>query len=178
MTHPIQLRRLARAEVPLVWTIDRAEQIDGFYRLRDGRLELRPERFDARGWPPGEGEKYTPLLLECHDRGGIFTGAFDGARLAGVAVVDTIWRGPARDLLQLEFFHVSRPYRGQGLGRRLFAHARAVAQERGARGLYISATPSRHTIDFYRRQGCAPTPAPDPELLALEPEDIHLECRW
>jgi hypothetical protein len=28
---------------------------------------LRPEHFDAQGWPPGEAEKYTPILLDCFD---------------------------------------------------------------------------------------------------------------
>lgn len=169
-------RPLERAEIPQVWTIDRAEQIDGIYTLRDGELLLEPAQIEVRGWPPGEAEKYTPLLLACYDRGGSFTGAFDGARLAGVAAVDTVWRGPRGDLLQLEFLHVGQPYRGQRLGRRLFAHAQAIAQARGARGLYVSATPSRHTVDFYRSLGCQVTATPDPELFAREPEDIHFVC--
>jgi predicted N-acetyltransferase YhbS len=173
---PIVLRPLTRAEIPGVWAIDRAELIDGIYTLRDGALVLEPAHFDMRGWPPGETEKYTALLLACFDRGGSFTGAFDGDTLAGVAAVDTIWRGPQQNLLQLEFLHVGRPYRGQGLGRRLFAHAQAIARERGARGLYVSATPSRHTVSFYQSLGCQVTAAPDPELFALEPEDIHFVC--
>lgn len=172
----MELRPLARDEIALVWSIDRREVIDHVYYLRDGALVREPEHYDMQGWPPGEAETYTPLLLACYDRGGAFTGAFDGAALAGVVVVDTVWRGPQRDLLQLEFLHVGRPYRGQGLGRRLFAHAQAVAAARGARGLYVSATPSEHTIHFYQRIGCQVIAEPDPELFAQEPEDIHLVC--
>lgn len=172
----MELRTLARDEIELVWSIDRREVIEGIYRLRGGELTLEPAYFDMGGWPPGEAEKYTPLLRACHDRGGVFTGAFDGQVLAGVAVLDTLWRGPGHDLLQLEFLHVGRPYRGLGLGRRLFAHAQAAARERGARGLYISATPSAHTVAFYRSLGCVPIAEPDPELFALEPEDIHFVC--
>ena len=47
----------------------------------------------------------------------------------------------------------------------------------GAMGLYVSATTSENTVDFYRRRGCRVTPDADPKLLALEPEDIHFECR-
>jgi hypothetical protein len=61
-------------------------------------------------------------------------------------------------------------------GRQLFAHAQAAAQERWARGLYISATPSTHTVGFYRSLGCRLIAEPDPELFALEPEDIHFVC--
>jgi predicted N-acetyltransferase YhbS len=78
--------------------------------------------------------------------------------------------------VQLTFLHVSRAYRDHGLGARLFAGARTIARARGARGLYVSATPSEHTIGFYLRMGCRVLAEPDPELFALEPEDIHLEC--
>ena len=64
-----------------------------------------------------------------------------------------------------------------GLGTQLYQAAHRVAAEFGATGLYVSATPSENTVDFYRRRGCRVTPDPDPELLAREPGDIHLECR-
>lgn len=53
--------------------------------------------------------------------------------------------------------------------------ARPLARAMGAERLYVSATPSRRTIDFYLRLGFTVSPSPDPELYALEPEDIHLE---
>lgn len=73
------------------------------------------------------------------------------------------------------FLHVSQAYRGQGLGKRLFELSKEEARQRGAKRLYISATPSEHTIDFYLRLGCTVTQELDAELFALEPEDIHLE---
>jgi ribosomal protein S18 acetylase RimI-like enzyme len=72
--------------------------------------------------------------------------------------------------------HVGRAYRHRRLGRRLLELARLAAHARGAKGLYISATPSENTINFYRRLGCELAREPDPELFAREPEDIHLEC--
>jgi hypothetical protein len=59
------------------------------------------------------------------------------------------------------------------LGQRLFGLAAVEAKKRGAKRMYISATPSQHTVAFYLRLRCEVTPEPDPELLALEPEDIH-----
>jgi GNAT superfamily N-acetyltransferase len=93
-----------------------------------------------------------------------------------VSVLDTLPRGERGDLLQLELLHVGRDYRGQGFGSRLLEQAHAVARELGARGLYISATPSENTIRFYQRCGATVLAVPDPELFALEPEDIHLVC--
>jgi predicted N-acetyltransferase YhbS len=169
-------RELARAEVGRVWDIDRAEVIDQVYYPADGGLMLKPEHYDMSGWPPGEAELYDPLLLECYDRGGWFYGLFDQEQLVGVAVLDNKFIGKRGDLLQLKFMHVSRLHRNQGLGHRLFALSAVKAREHGALGLYISATPSQNTVDFYLRLGCLVTADPDPELFALEPEDIHLEC--
>ncbi len=78
-------------------------------------------------------------------------------------------------MLQLKFLHVSRDCRGQGTGTKLFHIAVEKAKELGARKLYISATPSENTVNYYMRLGCVLATEIDPELFALEPEDIHLE---
>jgi len=174
------LRELTRAEVERVWEIDRREVIEKVYHLRDGRLILEADFFDAQGWPPGEAKLYTPILLDCFDRGGYFCAAFDNATfdgdaLAGVAVLESRFIGSRGDQLQLKFLHVGRPYRRTGLGRTLFERAAQRAREMGAKKLYISATPSENTIGFYMRLGCTLASEIDAELFALEPEDIHLE---
>lgn len=176
MERTVTLRTLARGEIALIWTIDRREVIENIYRLEAGELRLESHNFDVPGWPPDKALTTTPLLNESFDRGAKFFGAFDAGALVGVAVVDTLWRGPRRDLLQLELLHVSRDYRARGVGSRLFEQARDFARARGARGLYISATPTENTIRFYQRRGSMLLETPDPELYALEPEDIHLEC--
>jgi predicted N-acetyltransferase YhbS len=168
-------RPLARDEIERVWEIDRSELVERVYRLEHGRLVLAPELHDVRGWPPGEAEKYTPILRACFDEGGWLHGLFEGEALIGAAVLAPRWLGRARDQLQLEFLHVGRGHRDRGLGRQLFDGACAEARARGAKRLYVSATPSQHTIDFYLRAGCALARELDPELYALEPEDIHLE---
>lgn len=75
---------------------------------------------------------------------------------------------------QLTFLHVSHASRGLGLGGRLFALACEHGRQTGADALYISATESRNTVDFYLRQGCRLLQQPDPELFAQESHDIHL----
>ena len=170
-------RVLACDEIDAIWTIDRREVIEAVYYLdpQGSGLTLKPEHFDVRGWPPGEAEIYTPLLQDCYDHGGWFYGLFDDSRLVAVAVLEGRFIGRPQDQLQLKFLHVSHGYRDQGLGRRLFDLAANEARRRGARRLYISATPSEHTIGFYLGLGCTVTAEPDPKLFTLEPEDIHLE---
>jgi predicted N-acetyltransferase YhbS len=179
------IRALLRKEIERVWNIDRSEVVDNIYRFENGTLILRPHNFDpilaqlsgfVPGWPPGEAEKYTPILLDCFDRGGWFYGAFEGGQLVGAVVLDNKLIGKHKDQLQLKFLHVSSSYRQKGLGARLFQLARTTARQDGAKRLYISATPSENTVNFYLRLGCAVAADPDQELFDLEPEDTHLEC--
>ncbi len=171
----MNIRLLRRGEIPLIWQIDRREVIENIYYLREGKLVLEPEHYDMQGWPPGEAEQYTSLLLDCYDRGGFFWGAFEKDMLVGVSILESKWIGSGQDMLQMKFLHVSRDCRGQGVGTKLFETAVEKAKELGAKKLYISATPSEHTVNYYMRLGCVLATEIDPELFALEPEDIHLE---
>src|SRR5215211_7107577 len=155
--------------------IDRSEFIENIYRLQDGNLVLEPHNFQANGWPPGKPETDGPEFERCFERGGIFHAMFDGTRLVGVAIVDPKRHGVGSDLVQLKFLHVGHGYRGQGTGASLFQRAVETSRAVGAAGLYVSATPSQNTVDFYMRRGCRLLGTPDPELFALEPEDVHLE---
>jgi predicted N-acetyltransferase YhbS len=169
-------RQLFREEIEKVWAIDRSEVVDNIYCFENGTLVLKPDHYDINGWPPGEAEKYSPHLVECFDKGGWFYGLFDGGLIIGVVILEARFIGQSKDRLQLKFLHVSKAYRGQGLGKQLFELAKTEAHMRGAKRIYISATPSENTINFYRRLGCVLTQELDPELFALEPEDLHLEC--
>ncbi|MBP5141148.1 GNAT family N-acetyltransferase, partial [Pseudomonas chlororaphis] len=117
-------------------------------------------------------------LQACEQSGGWLYGVFDEQRLVAAAVVDClVIHNAGLQLRQLKFLHVSQAYRGRGLGQRLFGLATEQARRMGGEGLYVSATPSRNTVDFYRRLGCELLSAPDPALYRLEPEDIHLYLR-
>lgn len=171
----MRIRSLERPELDHVWSIDRAERIERVYVLRGDRLLLVPERHDVKGWPAGEAEKYGPILLDCFDHGGTFTGAFDGERLIGAAVLESRFIGRRGDRLQLKFLHVAQSHRGTGLGSQLFALAVERARQLGARQLYVSSTTSENTVRFYLNRGCRPTDEIDAALFAIEPEDLHLE---
>jgi predicted N-acetyltransferase YhbS len=169
------LRELRREEVEQIWSIDRSEVIENVYHHEDDQLVLRPERHDVKGWPAGEPEESDPWLLDCFDRGGTFYGAYEQGRLVGIAVLESRFIGRGRDQLQLKFLHVDRSCRRMGIGRRLFDLATSRARDLGARRLYVSATPSQNTVDFYLHLGCHVTDDVDAALFEREPEDIHLE---
>jgi len=171
----MNIRPLQREEIPLIWQIDRREIVQNIYYPNDGKLVLKPDYFDIQGWPPGEAERYTPILQDCHDRGGSFWGAFENDMLVGVAILESKFIGSCQKTLQLKFLHVSHDYRKRGIAAALFKIAVEKAWVLAAKKLYISATPSEHTINYYMRLGCVLATEIDPDLFALEPEDIHLE---
>ena len=172
----MNIRLLERDEIETVWSIDRREIIENIYYLENGELVLKDEYYDMQGWAPGESEQYTPILLDCFDRGGTFYGVFDDGQLVGAAVLESKFIGKNKDQLQLKFLQVSHDYRGKGLGRKLFEKAADKAKALNAKKLYVSATPSGNTIHFYMRMGCVVTEDVNVELFELESEDIHLEC--
>jgi predicted N-acetyltransferase YhbS len=97
--------------------------------------------------------------------------------LIGAVVLENKFIGKDKDQLQLKFLHVSSKQRKRGLGRLLFERAVERARELNAKRLYISATPSENTVDFYLHLECGVTEEVDEELIELEPEDIHMEYR-
>ena len=171
----MNIRELGREEIEGIWNIDRGEVIDNIYYYENGELVLKHEHYNMQGWMPGEPEKYTPILYDCFDRGGIFYGVFEFRRLIGAVVLESKYIGKKKDQLQLKFLHVDRSYRKKGLGKVLFDKAVEKAQLMGARKLYISATPSENTVNFYIHLGCVVTDELDKELYEFEPEDIHLD---
>jgi GNAT superfamily N-acetyltransferase len=170
------LRPLAEGELGRIWGIDRGEVSTHTYIVQERRLRSIPEHIELHGWPREQIATDSLLLAACFQRGGSFFGAFEGDVLVGVAVVDSVWLGSAKDRLQLKYLYVDRRVRGCGVGAALFRQAQAVALARGARELYISATPTARTVDFYLSRGARLAEPPDAALYSLEPDDIHLVC--
>jgi GNAT superfamily N-acetyltransferase len=77
-------------------------------------------------------------------------------------------------IAQLAFLHVSQDFRGAGVGSRLTADLELVARRAGDREIVVSATPSENTVRFYLGRGYRPVARTLPELLELEPEDVHM----
>ncbi len=96
--------------------------------------------------------------------------------MAGISVVSnqTITDYPNAKLLQ--YFYVDADQQGKGIGAKLMQAAKESAKQLEAHQLYISATPSKRTVDFYIKHGAVVLKHPDRQLWELEPEDIHLLC--
>lgn len=174
----IQLRRLGPADLSLIGDVDRSQHVDIEYGWEDGRLVTRPIDLDVPPWDPtGTGEHSVPGIIARWEplvaAGAPYLGAFDGAAVLGLAIVDPVFEP---DLAWLAFLYVSRPYRRRGVAAALWAEAAAIARTESATAMYVSAVPSGAAVGFYLSRGCVPAVPPHPELLAAEPDDIHLIC--
>jgi GNAT superfamily N-acetyltransferase len=173
---PVEIRDLARSELWRVGEIDRTERIDVLFEQHGTELVARRGRWSALAWDPdGQGEHSVAAqrqaLVQYADAGGIARGAFSGGQLVGIGVVVPHIR-PA--IAQLAFLHVSRDFRDAGLGSRLSADLELVARRAGDTEIVVSATPSENTVRFYLGRGYRPMARPLPDLLELEPEDVHM----
>jgi len=174
-------RPFTLADLPHLADIDRSEEITIGYRVEGGKLVSEPVDRKRPRWDEAMLERQRVRTQELLERGGQAVGAFavdpeapGRERLAGFATLGHSFRGPAQDYLHLDLLYVSRAYRRHGLASRLMEEIERLARERGARRLYISATPSGSAVNFYFSRGAHLAETPDPELHAMEPHDIPL----
>ena len=169
-------RHLSSAELHYIGDIDRSEQVRFGYLIDDGHLTEIEVNRDVPGWHPEGDDDHTisAKIAFCRDQmdlGAAAIGAFSGSQLVGLGVLLPRFRGLMENLAVL---YVSRDYRRKGIAVTLIEGLFAIAKERGAATVYVSATPSESAVGFYRRQGFELAEEIDPELYALEPEDIHM----
>ncbi len=166
----LTLREMSQDELPRAVEIDISERGELVYKYIDGKLEATPEGWYRPTWNAEtlrEGSWTTVLKLE----GVKILGTFDGDRLVGIAVLRPRL---TPTMAQLAALFVSKDYRRQGVARALTEEVCRLAREQGHSELYVSATPSESAVGFYLSQGFKPTTEVNPELFALEPEDIHM----
>jgi GNAT superfamily N-acetyltransferase len=173
----LSFRELERDELARVAEIDRSERIDAIYVQHGTELEVREGDFSSPSWTRDGTSEHSvagirALLEGWFDAGAVAVGAFLAERLVGIGLVVPHFRPR---IAQLAFLYVTAASRRSGIGVALTTRLEDVARERGAARMVVSATPSRNTVDFYVARGFAPTASPLPELVELEPDDVHLE---
>lgn len=171
----MKIRTIRRSEIEQVKNIDRSEIVNKIYYFDGGQLKLKNEFYEIKSWEFSELERNIEHLYKIYDNCGYLVGCFDGNKLVGVGALDSEFIGKNRDYLQLYFLHVDSKYRRTGIGKKLLKKVANHAKKLTAKKLYISATPSQNTIDFYINIGCQLVSELNPDLYQLEPKDIHLE---
>ncbi|HOB35426.1 MAG TPA: GNAT family N-acetyltransferase [Bacillota bacterium] len=140
-----------------------------------GEYKLKDDSF-VDEWGADKKRRVVRDLRRCLEQGGFVAGAIAGGALVGFASVENKPLGSRNQYQELRYLHVSREHRGRGLGRQLFRLCCEAARQLGAEKLYIGAHPAVETQAFYASLGCVPAAEIVPEILALEPRDLQLEC--
>jgi len=174
MTSSIHYTRLRRDQATSLSNIDRSERVEGSYRVVSGALEFGGVESEVGPWDERELHEYVMRLVGVLDAGGVGFGAWNASRLVGIGSLDVRPVGGDPTLLKLDMLYVNSRHRKRGIGRALTSMLLDEARMHGATALYVSATPTRSTIDAYIEMGAELLATPDPELFRLEPEDVHL----
>ena len=149
---------------------DRSQEVQNVWRMKNGRLVLKFRPF-TETWSPEQRRKKAGEILS----GRFITFcAFEGDAVVGeIMLIPELNEGR----LIIDSFHVSRPFRRCGIGRRLVETAAEYARGRGALALYASCCSAEETIDFYRAMGFQLSEHPIPSRVEDEPFDIQMELR-
>lgn len=169
----IELVRLQAEDVELLRALDRSEVVDGVYRQVGNELILSDHDEIVDGWPAGVLEKYLRPWAAAAAAGCPLIGARLEGKIVGLALVNPRHR---TGLAQLMSLYIDRTVRRRGVAGRLCRSAFDLSREAGAASIYVSSSPTRGTVGFYWSQGFRPCAADtiDPQLYALEPNDIHM----
>ncbi|WP_214749544.1 GNAT family N-acetyltransferase [Exiguobacterium sp. s189] len=174
MNHTINL--LTNQIAPdFLTTFDRFQETHRIYAVdSNGELYQKDEHYIDE-WDDAKKQQIIDILNYYIDRGGVVVAIQKSETLLGFAGLDGHLLGTEGQYLNLGFIHVSRPCRGQGIGKVLFERVCQAAIERGTKKLYIGANPAVDTYHFYEAMGCILAEEIVPEIYKEEPLDLQLE---
>ncbi len=173
-----QVSELPASALARLAEIDRTEHVTAAYRTVGQGLQRYSVDWHIKAWDESQIAAFKTALTAELEVGGSYLAVEVSGRLAGVAVLGNRRLGLSSALAELRFLHVSAEHRGHGIGTRLVEAAVERARRSGADGMYISATRTAPTVDFYLARGAFLAVPPDAERLAQEPVDIHLVLWW
>ncbi|UXY15716.1 GNAT family N-acetyltransferase [Chitiniphilus purpureus] len=155
----------------------RAQTVEQAWRGPHGRWRLQPVRFEEH-WDAATLQDIVATdLRHSLAAGGAAWVVEVGGQVVAFATLCRPPLGRHGQYVQLLQLHVSQPWRGRGLGRRLLLQAARQARGWGAARLYISGHSSLESYAFYSAMGCLPAEEVVPEIAQREPCDLQLEYR-
>jgi ribosomal protein S18 acetylase RimI-like enzyme len=154
---------------------DRSQQTTRVLYAQGEELLEKEDCFDD-DWSSDQKREITSHFRKVLQMGGSVIAAFEKSDMASFAVIEGDRFGSRNQYVELSFIHVSREFRGRGIGEELMNAAKVEAKQLGAFKLYISAHPSVRTQAFYKKTGCVLAAEVNGEIYQREPRDIQLEC--
>lgn len=171
----MEIRTLVKTEIDLIRNIDRSEHITSQYEFDNGGLTLKEVDIKVSGFDSIDLDNLIKNQKVILDANGRVFGAFADSDLIGVCSVDSRLFGEQNEYAKLDIMYIDAVHQGKGIAKNLVQKAILYAKSIGAKKLYISATPTKRTVDFYLHIGASLISQPNKKLFELEPEDIHME---
>lgn len=152
----------------------RHQEIRECWRKVDDQWKLIPNCFEEN-WSVEHCREIAADVMSHMETDQSTFGAFAREQVVGFITVSHCIFGKTARYAELVCFQVSEPFRGQGIGRRLFSLAAAELKQIGADKLYISAHSSKESQAAYRALRCVPATEINEKLATEEPFDVQLE---
>ncbi|MGN1415408.1 MAG: GNAT family N-acetyltransferase [Oscillospiraceae bacterium] len=154
----------------------RHQEVKECWRRVNGEWTLQPIEF-TENWDSDELREKAADIVGLIGGKGFAYGAFSDNDIVGFITVSNSFFGSRMQYAELVNFQVSEPYRGQGIGRRLFGLACEEARSIGAQKLYISAHSSKESQAAYHKLGCTEAEEINKQSAEKEPCDVQMEYK-
>ncbi|WP_273833953.1 GNAT family N-acetyltransferase [Guptibacillus sedimenti] len=155
-------------------SFERKQETTQVLVVESNRLNEKEDRFED-DWTIERKREIVNHFKSTITCGGAVIVAEQGNKVLAFAVIEAETFGERSTYRELSYVHTSLPYRGMGIGHRLFVKAKDIAKQLGVEKLYIGAHPSVETQRFYKRMGCIIAKEMNREIYEREMRDIQLE---
>ncbi len=155
-------------------TFIRHQNVSECWRKRGEKWELLPLSF-VEDWSLEEKREIARDIAFHMEKDQTAFAAFSNNELIGFITLSHNFFGTTAKYAEVVCFQVSEPYRGKGIGRKLFNMVKEEGIKIGAEKLYISAHSSKESQSAYKKLGCVMAKEINESLVKEEPFDIQLE---
>lgn len=152
----------------------RFQEITNIVFVEDNLLKEKEVKF-YETWDQEKLMDISTYLKQQVKQGSVLYAAYDQKQIVGFSLIDN--KLFFNEYINMPYIHVSKGYRGYGIGKYLFNIMALEAKKLNAKKLYISTHPAVESQKFYQSIGCEKAKKINKELFDLEPLDIHLEYK-
>ncbi len=154
--------------------LNRYQETTRIKYISNGEILEKDESFIDE-WDKDRKIDIVKYLVDLINRQGIVIGAYIKNKLIGFTAIESEFFGSENQYLELTFAHVSKDYRGLGIGEKLMDKSKEEALNKGAKKLYLGTHPSIESQGFYKKVGCGLAEEINKDIYDREPLDLQLE---
>lgn len=148
----IKYRILKQNELNALAEINLEEKIVQEYYVENEQLKLKEQDYKITCWNSIELVNLIKKLYLDYQNEGMVYGAFVNGDLIGMISLNTVPNNNEKVML-VEHIYISKEYRDQGVGRKLFDLVIEEVKKNNKTKIYIISNPNKSSVDFYLSLG-------------------------